>query len=57
MARGVKEDKRIRHMVETTLFEAGKNQVKLTLSMGISNFPSHRVKSKEELLEMADHAL
>ncbi|MCJ7783171.1 MAG: GGDEF domain-containing protein, partial [Desulfobacterales bacterium] len=42
---------------ENTLFDVGKAQVNLTLSMGISNFPSHRVKSKEELTEMADQAL
>ena len=48
---------RIRRLVENTLFEVGKAQVNLTLSMGISNFPSHRVKSKEELMEMADQAL
>jgi diguanylate cyclase (GGDEF)-like protein len=48
---------RIRRLVERTLFEVGKAQVNLTLSMGISNFPSHRVKSKEELIKMADQAL
>ena len=48
---------RIRRLVESTLFEVGKAQLNLTLSMGISNFPSHRVKSKEELLRMADQAL
>jgi diguanylate cyclase (GGDEF)-like protein len=48
---------RIRRLVENTLFDVGKAQVNLTLSMGISNFPSHRVKSKEELTEMADQAL
>jgi len=48
---------RIRQSVENTLFEVGRAQVNLTLSMGISNFPSHRVKSKEELIKMADQAL
>ncbi len=48
---------RIRRLVESTLFEAGKAQVHLTVSMGISNFPSQRVKSKEELIKMADQAL
>jgi diguanylate cyclase (GGDEF)-like protein len=48
---------RIRRLVENTLFEVGKAQVNLTLSMGISNFPSHQVKSKEQLTEMADQAL
>ena len=48
---------RIRQLVENTLFEVGRTQVNLTLSMGISNFPSHRVKSKEELIKMADQAL
>ena len=48
---------RIRRLVESTLFEVGKAQVNLTVSMGISNFPSHRAKSKEELIRMADQAL
>ena len=48
---------RIRRLVENTLFEVGKAQLNLTLSMGISNFPSHGVKSKEELIKMADQAL
>lgn len=48
---------RIRRLVESTLFEVGKAQLNLTLSMGISNFPNHRVKSKEELIKMADQAL
>jgi diguanylate cyclase (GGDEF)-like protein len=48
---------RIRRLVESTPFEIGQAQVNLTLSMGISNFPSHRAKSKEELIKMADQAL
>lgn len=48
---------RIRRLVETTPFEVGQAQVHLTVSMGISNFPSHRAKSKEELIKMADQAL
>ncbi len=48
---------RIRQLVESTPFDVGRAQVNLTLSMGISNFPSHRVKSKEELIRMADQAL
>jgi len=48
---------RIRRQVENTSFEVGQAQVKLTLSMGISNFPSHRAKSKEDLVKMADQAL
>ena len=48
---------RIRRIVEDTPFEVGQAQVKLTISMGISNFPSHRAKSKEELVKMADQAL
>jgi diguanylate cyclase (GGDEF)-like protein len=48
---------RIRRQVENTPFEIGQAQVNLTLSMGISNFPSHRAKSKEELVKMADQAL
>jgi diguanylate cyclase (GGDEF)-like protein len=48
---------RIRQLVENTPFEVGRAQVNLTLSMGISNFPSHRVKSREELVKMADQAL
>jgi diguanylate cyclase (GGDEF)-like protein len=48
---------RIRRLIENTLFEVGQAQVNLTVSMGISNFPSHRAKSKEELIKMADQAL
>ena len=48
---------RIRRLVEKSPFEVGKAQVHLTLSMGISNFPSHRAKSKEEMVKMADQAL
>jgi diguanylate cyclase (GGDEF)-like protein len=48
---------RIRRLVENTPFEVGQTQVNLTLSMGISNFPNHRAKSKEELIKMADQAL
>ncbi len=48
---------RIRRLVEDTPFEVGGAQVNLTISMGISNFPSHRAKSKEELVKMADQAL
>jgi diguanylate cyclase (GGDEF)-like protein len=48
---------RIRRLVESTPFEVGQAQVNLTLSMGISNFPNHRAKSKEELIKMADQAL
>jgi len=48
---------RIRRLVENTSFEAGQAQINLTLSLGISNFPSHRAKSKEELVKMADQAL
>ncbi|NWG02456.1 MAG: GGDEF domain-containing protein [Syntrophaceae bacterium] len=48
---------RIRRLVEVTPFDVGQAQVHLTISMGISNFPSHRAKSKEELIRMADQAL
>ena len=48
---------RIRRLVEGTSFEVGQAQVNLTVSMGISHFPSHRAKSKEELVKMADRAL
>jgi diguanylate cyclase (GGDEF)-like protein len=48
---------RIRRLIESTPFEVGQAQVNLTVSMGISNFPSHRAKSKEELIRMADQAL
>jgi diguanylate cyclase (GGDEF)-like protein len=48
---------RIRRLVENTSFEIGQAQVNLTISMGISNFPNHRAKSKEELVKMADQAL
>lgn len=48
---------RIRQLVENTLFDVGQTQIHVTISLGISNFPIHRVKSKEELVKMADLAL
>jgi len=48
---------RIRRLVETTLFEVGDAQIHLTISIGISNLPAHRARSKEELIKMADLAL
>ena len=48
---------RIRQLVENTLFDIGPTQIHVTISLGISNFPIHRVKSKEELVKMADLAL
>ena len=48
---------RIRRLVENTLFDMGQTQIHITISLGISNFPIHRVKSKEELVKMADLAL
>jgi diguanylate cyclase len=48
---------RIRQSVEKTSFEAGQAQINLTVSIGISNLPSHRARSKEELVKMADLAL
>jgi diguanylate cyclase (GGDEF)-like protein len=48
---------RIRRSVENTPFEIGQTQVHLTISLGISNFPIHRARSKEELVKMADLAL
>ena len=48
---------RIRRLVEDTLFDMGPTQIHVTISLGISNFPIHRVKSKEELVKMADLAL
>ena len=48
---------RIRRLVENTPFEIGEVQLNVTISLGISNFPSHKVKSKEDLIRMADIAL
>lgn len=48
---------RIRRLVEDTLFDVGQAQINLTVSLGISNFPSHHARSKEELIKMADLAL
>ncbi len=48
---------RIRRLVENTPFEVGHARINLTVSSGISNFPSHRARSKEELVKMADQAL
>lgn len=48
---------RIRRLVENTTFEAGQTQLHLTVSLGIANFPSHQIKSKEDLIRIADQAL
>jgi len=48
---------RIRRLVENTPFNMGQTQIRITISLGISNFPIHRMKSKEELVKMADLAL
>jgi diguanylate cyclase (GGDEF)-like protein len=48
---------RIRRLVESTPFEVGQAQINLTVSLGISNFPSHHARTKEELVKMADLAL
>jgi diguanylate cyclase (GGDEF)-like protein len=48
---------RIRRLVENTPFKIGQTQIRVTISLGISNFPIHRMKSKEELVKMADLAL
>jgi diguanylate cyclase len=48
---------RIRRLVESTLFDLGKARLNLTVSLGISNFPQHGARSKEELVQMADQAL
>ncbi len=48
---------RIRLLVESTLFDVGKAQLNLSVSLGISNFPMHGARSDEELIKMADQAL
>lgn len=48
---------RIRKLVENTSFDIGNAHLNATISLGISSFPSHRARSKEELLKMADLAL
>jgi len=48
---------RIRQTVANTPIDIGPSQIHLTISLGISNFPIHRAKSKEELVKMADQAL
>jgi diguanylate cyclase (GGDEF)-like protein len=48
---------RIRRLVETTPFEIEGGQIHITISIGISNLPTHQAKSEEELVKMADQAL
>jgi two-component system cell cycle response regulator len=48
---------RIRRLVEKNRVQVGQVQINLTVSLGISNFPIHRPRSKEELVKMADLAL
>jgi diguanylate cyclase (GGDEF)-like protein len=48
---------RIRRMVESADFEVGASHLRVTVSLGISNFPVHRLKTAEDLVKMADLAL
>ena len=48
---------RIRRLVENSPIDVGKARLNVTISLGISNFPVHRVKSKEDLVKLADLAL
>jgi two-component system, cell cycle response regulator len=48
---------RVRKQVEATRFDVGSTHIHLTVSLGISNFPTHRPRSKEDLIKMADLAL
>jgi diguanylate cyclase (GGDEF)-like protein len=48
---------RIRLSVENTLFDVGKAQLNLSVSIGISNYPIHRARSDKELIRMTDQAL
>ncbi len=48
---------RIRRQIENTPFEMEQTRLNLTVSLGISNFPSHHARSKEDLVKMADQAL
>jgi diguanylate cyclase (GGDEF)-like protein len=48
---------RIRQSIENNPFNIGQTQIHLTISLGISNFPTHPAKSKEELVKIADLAL
>ena len=48
---------RIRRLVENNPFEVGHAQINLTISLGISNFPNDRARTKEELVKMADQTL
>jgi diguanylate cyclase (GGDEF)-like protein len=48
---------RIRRLVENVPFDVARARLDLTVSLGISSFPSHQAKSKEDLVRMADQAL
>ena len=48
---------RIRLLVESTLFDVGKAQLNITVSLGISSFPIHQAGSGSDLIKMADQAL
>jgi len=48
---------RVRKLIENTLFEVGNTRIHMTVSLGISNFPTHHPKSKEDLVKKADQAL
>jgi diguanylate cyclase (GGDEF)-like protein len=48
---------RIRQSIESTTFDLDQAKIHLTISLGVSTFPSHAARTKGELVQMADEAL
>ncbi len=56
-AGAIAEAERIRSAVKTHKFRSLKNQLGITVSIGISTFPHERIKTHDELISAADDAL
>lgn len=53
----IKQAERIRAQIEKFPFKLKKGKVKVTVSIGVANFPEDNIKDKKSLIEKADIAL
>jgi two-component system cell cycle response regulator len=48
---------RLRHMVEESVVQAGENQIRVTVSIGVASYPEYAVEDEQQLYKAADKAL
>ena len=48
---------RLRHMVEESVVQAGENQIRVTVSVGVASYPEYAVEDEQQLHKAADKAL